>query len=88
MVSMKSQTVASLSDVEAVIVECSKCRAQVRVPVGAILVQSDLRNVPLTQCPVCLQNFDSTLIQYVRAFVGSLTAHRGQEKISLLLKSE
>jgi hypothetical protein len=68
MVSMKNQTIASLTEIEAVLVECSNCRSQVRVPVGAILVQRDLRMVPLMTCPVCLQNSDSTLIEYVRAF--------------------
>ena len=90
MVCMKKELVASLSDVEAVIVECSNsaCRAQVKIPVRAPLVHRDLRILPLVECPVCRSNFDSTLLDYVRAFVGSLSAHHGKEKVSLLLSTE
>ena len=35
-----------------------------------------------------MANFDSTLRDYVRAFIASLTAHQGTEKISILLTSE
>lgn len=80
--------IASLADIEAVIVECQHCRAQVKIPVDAQLVLRDQRMVPLTQCSICHQAFDSTLIDYVRAFIGSLTVHRGKEKLALLLRSE
>lgn len=88
MVSMKSQTMASLTDIEALLIECSNCRSQIRVPINAALVLHDLRKVPLTTCSLCLQNFDSTLIEYVKSFVASLSRHQGQEKIFLVLKSE
>jgi len=88
MVFMRKELIASLSDLEAVIVECSNpaCKAQVKVPVN--LESHDLRLVGLIECPVCRGNFDSMLRDYVRAFIASLSAHHGGEKISLLLSSE
>jgi hypothetical protein len=56
MVSMRKELIASLSDLEAVIVECSnqECKAQVKVPVQANLgSQRDLRLIGLIECPVC-----------------------------------
>ena len=90
MIAMKKDLIASLADIEAIIVECSNlaCNAQVKVPVRADMKQHDIRLIPMTQCPVCLRPFDSTLSGYVKTFIGSLTAHQGQEKISILLNSE
>jgi hypothetical protein len=90
MVSMKKEMIASLSDLEAVIVQCASplCKAEIKVPVHAALTHQDSRMVSLTSCPVCLTNFDSSLVDYVKSFVKSLSAHRGQEKISILLKTE
>jgi hypothetical protein len=88
MICMKKELIASLSDVEAVIVECSVCKTQVRVPVRVNLVQKDTRLVPLSQCPACLSPFDSTVLSHIKAVIQVLDVHHGLEKMSLLLSTE
>jgi hypothetical protein len=88
MVYMKKELIASLSDVEALIVECSVCKTQVKVPVRANLVQRDSSIVPLTQCPVCLSPFDSTVLAHIKAFIQVLDVHHGHETMLLLLSTE
>ncbi len=88
MICMKKELIASLSDVEAVIVECSVCKTQVRVPVHANLAQRDARSVPLAQCPACLSPFDSTVLAHIQAVIQILAVHHGQEKMSILLNTE
>jgi len=89
MVFMKEELVASLTDIAAIVIQCSRCKSQVKIPIDATIGDSgDLRVLPLTQCPVCLSNFDSTLRDYVKAFIGNLSAHKGTEKISLLLNRD
>ena len=86
---MKQELIASLSDIEAIIAQCSNCNSQVKIPVRAPIGNPrDLRIIPLAQCPVCMTSFDSTLRDYVKAFIASLNAHQGSEKISILLTSE
>lgn len=87
MICMKKELIASLSDVSAIIVGCS-CGAQVKVPANANLVQRDTRIVPLTQCPVCMNPFDSTVLSHIKAFTQVLGTHHGTEKISLLMNTE
>jgi hypothetical protein len=88
MICMKKELIASLSDVESVIVECSVCQTQVRVPVRINLVQRDVRLVPLTQCPACLSPFDSTVLAHIKAIIQVLGSHHGLETMSLLLNTE
>jgi hypothetical protein len=88
MICMKTELIASLSDVAAIIVECSVCKAQLKVPLWAPLVQRDAQHVPLTQCAVCLSPFDSTLLVHINMFIQTLDIHHGHETISLLLKAE
>ena len=79
--------VISLSDVEAVIVECANpvCKTQVRVPVKANLVQCDTRILPFKQCPVCFADFDSTTREQVNILIQMANASK---TVSILLSSD
>jgi hypothetical protein len=87
MIYMRKELIAPLSDVEAVVVECSNpiCKAQVRVPVKANLVQRDTRIVPFKQCPVCFTDFDSTAREQVLILIQVANAPK---TVSVLLNSE
>jgi hypothetical protein len=91
MVLMKDELIAALTDIEAIIIECSGCKSQVKIPIGATIGNpGDLRGVPpLSQCPVCTVPFESTLVDCVKKFKDNLSPYGGidMERISLLLKS-
>jgi hypothetical protein len=88
---MKEELIAQVTDIEAIIIQCSGCGSQVKIPIGASF--GDPRNPGnklveiLTTCPVCTLPFEKA--DYMKELKDVLGRYRDvtPKTISLLLKS-
>ena len=92
MLFMFKQTVLAMSDLQHLVLQCSQCRTEVvldltyTVPAGF----PPRRSIPILQCPVCDNHFDSKVQENIEKFrqaYQALNTGTGS-KISIYLKPE
>ena len=80
---MKKEWVISLTDLEAVIVECGNCHSQSRIRMDAAKITGERPN-PYDGCAICgTATSESRLRGCVEAFREAVRALKGQSTISL-----
>ena len=86
---MHRELLISLSDLQAISIECPNCRSEIRVKITAAFVPGEGRiPPPLERCPVCTVKFDSTLRPSIESFREALNVLQEHSKISLQIQSE
>jgi hypothetical protein len=78
MVTLTSELLVELSDLEHVVIRCASCKGQIRVAAGATLGESSNAPPALCWCPVCQAALDSSLmraVELLRRFLTTLQGH-------------
>ena len=89
MFAMHKELLISLSDLEAVSIECSSCHSEVRIRMDAEFKPAQVKAaIPLESCPVCTARFDSTLRPSIENFREAIGILREHSKVTLQVSAD
>jgi predicted nucleic acid-binding Zn ribbon protein len=86
MLNLKKELVMPLDDIEAAVIECTKCHFQMRIPITTDPISNQRLN-PYDQCLVCNETFDPALRICVEDFRKVVKSSRGKALVSLQINA-